>query len=95
MSNSPLQSSCTIEITNRRGLHARAAALFVKHAEQFSSEIFVATETHEVPGRSIMGLLLLSAGLGTALEIRAEGHDAAEAIQALRNLVESKFHEES
>lgn len=95
MSNPVPQSSCILEIKNRRGLHARAAALFVKHAEQFSSEIYVATDTHEVPGRSIMGLLLLSARLGSALKIRAEGHDAAEAICALTNLVESKFHEES
>jgi len=95
MSNPINRSSCTLEIRNRRGLHARAAALFVKHAEQFSSEIYVATDTHEVPGRSIMGLLLLSARLGTELEIRAEGHDAIEAIQSLKSLIEAKFHEET
>lgn len=84
-----------IEIVNRRGLHARAAALFVKHAEQYQSEIYVAHNSHEVPGRSIMGLLLLSAGVGTFITITAEGNDAEAALEALSHLVQSKFFEEA
>ncbi|MGN6670385.1 MAG: HPr family phosphocarrier protein [Candidatus Nucleicultricaceae bacterium] len=84
-----------IEIVNRRGLHARAAALFVKHAEQYQSEILVAHGPHEVPGRSIMGLLLLSAGVGTSITITAEGNDAEAALEALTHLVQSKFFEEA
>lgn len=84
-----------IEIINRRGLHARAAALFVKHAEQFQSDIYVSHGAHEVPGRSIMGLLLLSASIGSSIQITAEGGDAEAALEALTHLVQSKFFEEA
>lgn len=83
-----------VEIKNRRGLHARAAALFVKYAEQYDSDIQVASGDHQVPGRSIMGLLLLSASVGSHIKITAVGHDAPQAVEALRNLVESKFFED-
>lgn len=89
-------------ITNRRGLHARAAAKFVKTAELFSARIQVcrveaadmcnAGET--VSGRSIMGLMMLAASPGTMLEIKSNGDDATAAVEALAKLVEAKFDED-
>lgn len=90
-------------IQNRRGLHARAAARFVKTADTFKSEISVCvTEPVEggcagglqVSGRSIMGLMMLAAGPGTVIRIEAEGEDADLSIQALLALINAKFDEE-
>ncbi len=85
----------TVTICNMRGLHARAAAKFVALAERFGASVDVVRDGQEVSGRSIMGLMLLGAGPGTPLELRAEGWDAKEALDALAALVESGFHEQN
>jgi phosphocarrier protein HPr len=83
-----------VTIVNRRGLHARAAARFVKVAEQFVAEIEVAKDDIVVSGNSIMGLMVLAAAPGSQLEIRARGREAKAALAALVALVESGFDEE-
>ena len=84
----------SVTIANRLGLHARAAAKFVKLASQFAAEIVVAKGGVEVSGRSIMGLMMLAASPGTMIEIRATGGDAEAAVLALVTLVEDRFDEE-
>ena len=84
----------TVTICNRRGLHARAAARFVKLADQFTAEITVAKNGASVSGRSIMGLMMLAAGPGTEVELRGSGPDAERAVQALADLVCCGFDEE-
>jgi phosphocarrier protein len=84
----------TIPIINRRGLHARAAAKFVNCAERFEADIFVTRQGVEVPGRSIMGLMMLAAAPGTEIGVRAVGVDAAEAVAALEALTAGKFDED-
>ena len=81
-------------ICNRRGLHARAAAKFVSAAEQFTAEIEVEAHGQSVSAQSIMGLMMLGAGKGTTVELRATGSDAAEALATLVELVEAGFHEQ-
>jgi len=82
-----------LTITNERGLHARAAARFVKTAGQFGAEITVSKDKHTVPGRSIMGLLLLVAGRGSSISVAARGPDAQQALDALGALVADRFDE--
>ena len=82
-----------VVICNRRGLHARAAAKFVKLAFEFSSEVTVAKGESAVSGRSIMGLMMLAAGPGTEIELAATGQDAPRAIDALAALVTCGFDE--
>lgn len=82
-----------IVIRNRLGLHARAAAQFVKTAGSFQAEVTVEVGRHKVNGKSIMGLLLLGAAEGTTLVLRATGEDGPAALQALVDLVEAKFGE--
>ncbi len=81
-------------IANQKGLHARAAAMFVKLAAEFNAEITVVKDDMEVSGLSIMGLMMLAAGTGTELEIRARGRQAAKAVDALAGLVNGKFAED-
>jgi phosphocarrier protein len=83
-----------VTIVNKRGLHARAAAKFVKLAGQFNAAVHVAKKDTEVSGLSIMGLMMLAAGPGCEIEIKASGHDAAPALSALVNLVAGGFDEE-
>jgi phosphocarrier protein len=83
-----------VRIVNRRGLHARAAAKFVKVAEQFVAEIEVAKDDLKVSGTSIMGLMMLAAAAGATLELRARGREARPALAALASLIESGFDEE-
>jgi phosphocarrier protein len=85
--------SRTVVITNKRGLHARAAAKFVMLAERFGASVDVIRDGQSVPARSIMGLMMLGAGKGAEIELRAEGWDAKEAIEALAALVEAGFDE--
>lgn len=85
--------SRTITIRNLRGLHARAAARFVALAERFGASVEVVKDGQSVSARSIMGLMMLGAGQGSAIELRAEGWDAKEALEALAALVESGFNE--
>ena len=83
-----------IPIVNRLGLHARPAAMFVRIAGRYRSEIWVAKENEEVNGKSIMGLMMLAAGQGSKLRIRCEGPDADKAIEELEELINAKFNEE-
>jgi len=82
-----------IVIRNRLGLHARAAAQFVKTAGRFQAEVTVESGRQRVNGKSIMGLLLLAAAQGTTLTLRAAGDDGASALSALADLVEARFGE--
>jgi len=86
--------SRVVTICNKRGLHARAAAKFVTLAERFGASVDVIKDGQSVPARSIMGLMMLGAGQGAPIELRAEGWDAKEALEALAGLVESGFHEQ-
>ena len=81
-------------ICNQRGLHARAAARFVKAAHSFEAEIWVRKNGNCVSGRSIMGLMMLAAASGTELQIAAAGVDADLAVETLARLVECKFDED-
>ena len=81
-------------ICNQRGLHARAAARFVKSAGQFDAEVTVRKNGTEVSGRSIMGLMMLAAAPGTVIELAATGRQADAAVTALTKLIECKFDEE-
>lgn len=83
-----------VEICNQKGLHARAAARFVKTASQFEAEVTVRKNGTSVSGRSIMGLMMLAAASGTVIEIAATGRDAASAVEALARLIECKFDED-
>jgi phosphocarrier protein HPr len=82
-----------VTICNRRGLHARAAARFVKLAGEFDAEVWVRKNGTEVSGRSIMGLMMLAAGPGTIIELSADGRDAERAVAALADLVRCGFDE--
>lgn len=92
---SPPALVCRIAtICNRRGLHARAAARFVKTAALFEAEIWVRKNGTEVSGRSIMGLMMLAAAPGVAVRLSARGPDAEAAVAALAKLIECKFDED-
>jgi phosphocarrier protein len=81
-------------VTNKLGIHARPAALFVRTANRFDCEIFVEKDGERVNGKSIMGLMMLAAGPGSKLMLHAEGGDAAHAAVELEALVKRKFDEE-
>ena len=80
-------------ISNRLGLHARAAAKFVQMASRFASEVSVKKDGNAVNGKSIMGVMMLAAAQGAEIEIRTEGEDADEALASLESLVTSRFGE--
>ena len=93
----------TLKITNKLGLHARAAAKLVQTAARFKSELKIAridggknsgAQATDVNAKSIMGVLMLAAGMGTTIRLRAEGEDAEEALAVLALLIEGKFGEE-
>ena len=84
-----------LPIINKRGLHARASAKFVQTVERFSAEVWVTKGNETVGGTSIMGLMMLSAGPGTSIVVSAIGPEAQAAVDALTELVASKFNEES
>jgi phosphocarrier protein len=86
--------SRTIEITNRRGLHARASAKFVTLASSLPARVEVEKDGARVVGTSIMGLMMLGAAIGDSVTISASGDGAEEAVAALSELVENKFGEE-
>jgi phosphocarrier protein HPr len=92
--NQPGTLTRTLPIGNKRGLHARAAAKFVRTAGQYDAAIRVAFKGQEVSGLSIMGLMMLAAGIGSAIELTCSGRQATEAMVALSALVEGKFGEE-
>lgn len=83
-----------VEIINRLGIHARPASLFVKKAQEFSSEITVEKDKMKVDAKSIMGLLTIEGYMGAVLTIRASGEDAKQALDALEELVKNKFYED-
>lgn len=88
------QASATLNICNTRGLHARASAKFVKTASEFECEIRVSRDGTTVNALSIMGLLMLGAGIGCTIDVEAEGPGAAEAVAALTDLVARRFDED-
>ena len=82
-----------ITISNRLGLHARAAAKFVQLAGRFKARISLSRDGQNVDGKSILGILTLAAAQGTRLSLQADGGDEAEAVAALKALVDDKFGE--
>ena len=86
--------SRTVEIINERGLHARASAKFVKVASGFDAEVMVSREGQTVDARSIMGLMMLAAGIGSTIDIAAEGPEAEAALDALGALIANRFDED-
>lgn len=89
-----MEHSTQVTILNKYGLHARPAAEFVKLANKFQAEVFVAKDQVEVNGKSIMGVMMLAAERGSAVDIRANGDDAEAAVAALAKLVADRFGEE-
>lgn len=85
--------SVDIVITNKLGLHARAAAKLTQLASTFNSEIYIARGTQRVNAKSIMGVMMLAAGLGVTVRIDASGGDAEQALDQIQALFESKFGE--
>ncbi|WP_028311875.1 HPr family phosphocarrier protein [Derxia gummosa] len=86
-------ATATIIIPNKLGLHARASAKFTQTAGKFRSEITIARNGRAVNGKSIMGVMMLAAGMGTEVVLEAKGADEAEALAALVALIEDKFGE--
>lgn len=87
----PVSAHC--EIINQRGLHARAAARFVKTVERFDASVTVFSRGQEVSGHSIMGLMMLAAGLGSHVRIVCDGPEAQAALEALCTLIADRFDE--
>ena len=83
----------SITISNKLGLHARASAKLTKLAGSFKCDIHLSRNGRRVNAKSIMGVMMLAAGLGTDVEIEAEGIDEQQAVDALRGLIEAKFGE--
>lgn len=83
----------SISISNKLGLHARASAKLTKLAGSFGSEVHLSRNGRRVNAKSIMGVMMLAAGMGTEIEIEVDGPDEAEAMQALRSLIDGKFGE--
>lgn len=84
----------TLTILNEVGLHARPASMIVKRLLQFESEVFIEKDGRKVNGKSIMGILMLAAGKGSRIRVEADGSDAQEALDAVEQLILSKFGEE-
>ena len=84
-----------LEICNKKGLHARASAKFVQTVEKFDADVRVTRNGETVGGTSIMGLMMLAAGPGTTISVEATGAEAAAVVEALAELVGSRFSEES
>ena len=88
-----LRHSKEIVIQNRNGLHARPAAMFVKISSRYRAEVWVEKDGERVNGKSIMGLMMLGAGLGSTIEVEAQGEDAAQALDAIAALIDARFNE--
>ena len=84
---------CELKILNKKGLHARASAKFVQCVDSFKAEVCVLKDGQSVSGTSIMGLMMLAAGIGSSIEVRAAGTDAAAVIEAIAALVNDRFGE--
>ena len=91
---SPPTLSKSLEIKNRLGLHARAAAQLVQVATQFEADITVTKDGQTVDGKSILGLMMLAAGQGSRIDVSVSGPQADDALAAIERLVEQKFNEE-
>lgn len=85
--------SIDIVISNKLGLHARAAAKLTQLAGKYSSDIFIARGAQRVNAKSIMGVMMLAAGMGVTVKVDAEGTDADQALEAITHLFNSKFGE--
>lgn len=83
-----------VQIKNKLGLHARPAMLFVNTAAKFKSDVYLGRNEHEVNGKSIMGVMMLAAELGSKLTITVKGPDEEDALAALKALIENKFNED-
>jgi phosphocarrier protein len=81
-------------VSNKLGIHARPAAMFVKTANRFSCEILVEKDGEQVNGKSIMGLMMLAAGPGSKLTVHANGQDAPQALAEIETLIDGKFNED-
>lgn len=81
-------------ITNKLGIHARPASMFVKTATRFACDVFVEKDGETINGKSIMGLMMLAAGPGSKLVVHAHGNDASQAVAEIEALVKRKFDEE-
>ncbi|MDB6156087.1 MAG: phosphocarrier protein HPr [Chthoniobacteraceae bacterium] len=92
--SSPSKLSKELVIQNRLGLHARPSAMFVKTCSRFKSDIWVEKDGEQVNGKSIMGLMMLAAGLGSKLRITCEGPDAERALLEIESIVGRKFDED-
>ena len=86
--------SKSLEIKNRLGLHARAAAQLVQVASQFDADVNIVKDGQSVNGKSILGLMMLAAAQGSYIEVTVSGPQAVEAMAAVERLVDQKFHEE-
>ncbi len=86
-------ASVDITVTNKLGLHARASAKLTQVASKYRSEIFISRGTRRVNAKSIMGVMMLAAGMGTIVKLDAEGDDATEALEEIRVLFDQKFGE--
>ena len=84
----------TVEVKNRLGLHLRAAATLAETAGRFKSNVTLGRGKNQVSARSVTGLMMLGAGIGTKLKLHAEGEDAREAVAAIRQLFEARFGED-
>lgn len=83
-----------ISVLNKLGIHARPAAQFVRVASRFNSDVTVEKDDESVDGKSIMGLMMLAVGWGAEITVTVEGNDEAAAMEALEQLVQSKFGED-
>jgi phosphocarrier protein HPr len=83
----------TLKINNKLGLHARASAKLTKLAGSFKSEVFLTRNGRRVNAKSIMGVMMLAAGLGSEVELEVEGEDQDQALQAIQALVDDRFGE--
>jgi phosphocarrier protein HPr len=83
----------SVQVANRQGVHARPAAEIVKAASKFKSDVTIVRDDLEVNGKSIMGVMMLAAEMGSTLVLRASGPDADQAVAAIARLIESKFGE--
>lgn len=89
-----MTATTQVEIINKLGLHARAAARLVQTAAEFNSEISLELKGKRVSGKSIMGVMMLAAGKGICINIEAEGEDENEALEALTTLINNRFGED-
>ena len=83
-----------VQVKNKLGLHARPALLFVNIAAKFEADVYLGRDNHEVNGKSIMGVMMLAAEMGSKLTLTVKGQDEKEAIKALSDLIDNKFNEE-